>query len=604
MSDWWSADPVVSGPPNQQMSGYGKAISSIESGGRYDLLGPVTRNGDRAYGKYQVMGANVPTWTKDALGQSLTPEQFLQSREAQDAVFAHRFGSYVSKYGPEGAARAWFAGEGGMNDNNRKDILGTSVADYARKFNAANSKQEWWANDPVAKPQTTFGERLADVWENPGGAITVKLAKDIANKMNILGDYSQGKISSDPESNIPGGLPVRVQDAAGSLAQIASPMAPGRLLASSVKTPSLSIPLPQARPQPIAAPTTEQLKESYRAGMASPEVRSVHGDASLANRVASDVRAGLEAKDVDEILAPKTLATIGKWEKNKAEGESVTIRDIEALRRRLGKLAGSSDGDERAAATIARRAVDDFYTTFQKSPGSTVVFGDLEKAVPIITNSRADYRSAKLAELLDAKKYRAELRSDAANSGMNMGNTLRQRMADVLTGPESRGLTPEIKSGLEGVVHGTTGTNTARIAGNILGGGGGIGATAVGIGGAVATGSPLVVLAPVIGNIIRRLGNHMTEKQVAALNEAARLNSPLARRLAGPSQDFEKAARAIEISVTPRNFAKLTLAARNLSNNLKDAGVLIPANDIMRSIQAPQKSAAEDQQPVPGRPGQ
>src|SRR2546428_11459559 len=39
---------------------YGRAISSIESGGRYDLLGPVTKTGDRASGKDQEMGANVP----------------------------------------------------------------------------------------------------------------------------------------------------------------------------------------------------------------------------------------------------------------------------------------------------------------------------------------------------------------------------------------------------------------------------------------------------------------------------------------------------------------------------------------------------------------
>lgn len=115
---------------------YGRAISSIESGGRYDLLGPVTKTGDRAYGKYQVMGANVPTWTEAALGRQMTPQQYLADKNAQEAVFKHRFGSYVQKYGPEGAAKAWFAGEGGMNNPNARDQLGTSVTDYARRFNA------------------------------------------------------------------------------------------------------------------------------------------------------------------------------------------------------------------------------------------------------------------------------------------------------------------------------------------------------------------------------------------------------------------------------------------------------------------------------------
>lgn len=111
------------------------AIANIESGGKYDLLGPVTKTGDRAYGKYQVMGANVPQWTKAHLGQAMTPEQYLASPEAQDAVFKGQFGQYTQKYGPEGAARAWFAGEGGMNNPNARDQLGTTVQAYADRFN-------------------------------------------------------------------------------------------------------------------------------------------------------------------------------------------------------------------------------------------------------------------------------------------------------------------------------------------------------------------------------------------------------------------------------------------------------------------------------------
>lgn len=129
------APPGGNPPPLSPSSG--GAISGIESGGRYDVLGPVTKTGDRAYGKYQVMGANIPQWTQQVLGRQMTAQEFVASPEAQEAVFKAKFGEYTSKYGPEGAARAWFAGEGGMNDPNRRDQLGTSVADYSRKFMAA-----------------------------------------------------------------------------------------------------------------------------------------------------------------------------------------------------------------------------------------------------------------------------------------------------------------------------------------------------------------------------------------------------------------------------------------------------------------------------------
>ncbi|MDH0908036.1 phage tail length tape measure family protein [Rhizobium pusense] len=120
------------------ISAYAKAIQSIESGGNYSALGPLTASGDRAYGAYQVMGANIPSWTKQALGQSLTPQQFLGNSAAQDAVFEKIFGGYVSKYGASGAAQAWFGGPGSVGSGGAAtDILGTSGTAYVQKFNAA-----------------------------------------------------------------------------------------------------------------------------------------------------------------------------------------------------------------------------------------------------------------------------------------------------------------------------------------------------------------------------------------------------------------------------------------------------------------------------------
>ncbi len=114
-----------------------RAIRTIESGsaaGNYRALGPVTRTGDRAFGAYQVMGANIPSWTERHFGQRLTPQQFLANPAAQDAVFRGQFGGYMSRHGAEGASRAWFAGEGGMNRTARRDVLGTSVGGYNSKF--------------------------------------------------------------------------------------------------------------------------------------------------------------------------------------------------------------------------------------------------------------------------------------------------------------------------------------------------------------------------------------------------------------------------------------------------------------------------------------
>lgn len=135
---------------------YANAIASIESAGSgdYAAVGPVTRKGNRAYGRYQVMDFNIGPWTEKYLGRRMTPEEFLASPEAQDAVFAGEFGSYVQKYGnPQDAASAWFTGRPLAEGANRSDILGTTGSVYVDKFNRALGM----GGSPMPGPNTAFG---------------------------------------------------------------------------------------------------------------------------------------------------------------------------------------------------------------------------------------------------------------------------------------------------------------------------------------------------------------------------------------------------------------------------------------------------------------
>jgi len=119
---------------------WANAIASIESqgSGGYSAVGPQTAKGNRAYGKYQVMDFNIPAWTQKHLGQKLTPEQFLASPEAQEAVFQGEFGASVQKYGnPQDAASVWFTGRPASQGAGSSDILGTTGAEYVNKFNSA-----------------------------------------------------------------------------------------------------------------------------------------------------------------------------------------------------------------------------------------------------------------------------------------------------------------------------------------------------------------------------------------------------------------------------------------------------------------------------------
>ncbi len=84
------------------------------------------------------MGANIPSWTEEALGRRLTPEEFLKDREAQEKTFEHHFGKAARQHGnPYDAASVWFSGRPMSRAGNASDILGTTVPAYVSKFRAS-----------------------------------------------------------------------------------------------------------------------------------------------------------------------------------------------------------------------------------------------------------------------------------------------------------------------------------------------------------------------------------------------------------------------------------------------------------------------------------
>jgi hypothetical protein len=157
--------PASTAAATSGSSSYRDAIASIESAGSgdYKAVGPTHPKMGRALGRYQIMEANIGPWSREVLGREVTPDEFMANPQLQDAIFDGKFNSYVQKFGPEGAAQAWFAGPGGVGKTNRKDSLGTDVGTYGRKFMSALGPQaqqtEIASLDPTAGmlPQNTAG---------------------------------------------------------------------------------------------------------------------------------------------------------------------------------------------------------------------------------------------------------------------------------------------------------------------------------------------------------------------------------------------------------------------------------------------------------------
>lgn len=111
-------------------------IAYVESGGAknpYLLMSKPSGN-DRAYGKYQIMGNNIPSWTQEAIGIKMSPQQFLADPAAQERTAAFHLNKSLQKYGMDDAASIWFSGRPMNKAGNARDVYGTTVPAYVDKF--------------------------------------------------------------------------------------------------------------------------------------------------------------------------------------------------------------------------------------------------------------------------------------------------------------------------------------------------------------------------------------------------------------------------------------------------------------------------------------
>jgi len=102
------------------------AIGQQESSGNYGAV----NKGSGAMGKYQIMPANIAGnktgWDYQALGYDVTPAQFIASPQLQEKVASKFLQGYYTKYGPAGAAVAWYAGPSAAQKYANSGAAGTN----------------------------------------------------------------------------------------------------------------------------------------------------------------------------------------------------------------------------------------------------------------------------------------------------------------------------------------------------------------------------------------------------------------------------------------------------------------------------------------------
>ncbi len=220
-----SATPSISGTvPEGTENSYRDAIASIESAGSgdYAALGPVldsgSYKGDRAYGRYQIMGGNIPSWSKEALGREVSVEEFMADPNIQDQIFDFKFGQSVKKYGnPQDAASVWFTGRPASQGANASDQLGTTGSEYVSKFNAALGRTTAPAAEELTRvaslnPTASLPD-TAPTQATPGPVTPTRSGDPQSALASSLANARRGSGQAAPQAP----APIQVAQAGGNL---------------------------------------------------------------------------------------------------------------------------------------------------------------------------------------------------------------------------------------------------------------------------------------------------------------------------------------------------------------------------------------------------
>lgn len=660
MSDWWSADPVANAVRPQEPD-YSNAISSIESGGNYRAIGPKTRTGDRAVGKYQVMGQNVGPWTEEILGERMTPLQFAANPEAQDAVFKAKFGSYVNKYGPDGAARAWFAGEGGMNDPTRKDILGTSVADYSRKFNAATGQKvasaapsppqikDWWSADPVAgetqqpgpveqrfaeTPEPANASKLraglirrgTELMQGPAQSPIAQMATDFAN---IVPAASQ---RTSPHVSTYGGQLISKEAFEGD---------DGSILYRDPQTGEVR-PTDQKTQVAIRDPVDGVVKvfarsdatnESAFTGAARVASSGMLSSAPTIKAAAPAAKVVPKASEIIATAKPsyaafKEAASQVEIPPETASGIANRLRgaldkvnlDVEMA----GKPAAAAlrmleSGEPMTLDYLQRvkRVASRGFNNPEKDvrDGAAAISGEISRVISQVSPEaaaslkKADeiFATGKSVQQLQRLEDVADLRAGRAGYGGNAVNSMRQVLSPIVQRAvegKTTGFKPNEIQAMREIVEGTTATNVLRNLGQLSPSKGII--QTVGGAGAMYAAGPAGVAVPALGMASNKIATILTGKQIDRLKELVAKRSPeYAKAVEKAVTRYEQAQADLLKSPAINKLAAYVAASRALSSGLTRDGIQVSSGDLLKSIQGPIKSAAEGDEPaIPGRPGE
>jgi hypothetical protein len=298
------------------------------------------------------------------------------------------------------------------------------------------------------------------------------------------------------------------------------------------------------------APTLAQIEAHGKAELNHPDVSGLQikpeAFSDIKKIVVQDLNSGDMANGIRPTAptgAPLVYKTLKDLDTPSAMGRPATYTDLQRTKALLGPIGAEVDaiGHPTAQAWAAQRARHLIDEKFAGLPQSSVLAGDISSALPHIKTGNKDFvqlhKASQLATILD----NAEISANTANSGMNVGNTIMQKMKPLLlnNGAKAYNYTPQEFAALENVLGRSNNAQTFRRWGNRIAGipGQVIGGT-LGLGVGTAVGHPYIGAATgswaarSLGDKLKLAAGVGRERSAQQLSELLRRNSPAAAAIA------------------------------------------------------------------------
>jgi hypothetical protein len=250
-------------------------------------------------------------------------------------------------------------------------------------------------------------------------------------------------------------------------------------------------------------------------------------DAAAVGDLSRNIQAELNAQGRTERFAPETHGVLADYQKAHP-GTIATGGNLATFGKPLTKPLKTSLTRERQQR---RQKPSRSWIASLRSLLRRVLWLEALPSSPLPMKAREEImppqgRSETVQNELDTAHRNAAV----ANSGRNVDNAQRQRI-NALTKSErkSQGFNDDELAQMDRVIFGTAAGNTMRTVGNMLGGGGGLGAAIVG--GVGATFNPFLAATPLAGALLKKGADFSTLRQIKALDEMVRSRSPLAQEM-------------------------------------------------------------------------